>query len=205
MSSAITNDPITRTFVTHPFVWWDNMFTDDEMDLLNNYFSSHGTDSGGIGGTNQINPDVRNSKIKLHMPSQENQWIFDRFNIVIQQINNNFYGFDLTGYPFIQYGEYLGVNKGHYDWHIDMSLGDRPIETILQTRKLSFTFLLNEPGIDFNGGELELAPNLKEEITAESKKGRLIAFPSWINHRVTPITKGIRKSLVIWALGPKFK
>jgi PKHD-type hydroxylase len=181
------------------------MFTADEIALLNNYFSKQGTDNAGIGGTNQIDPAIRNSKIKIHMPLPDNQWIFDRFNLAMQQINNNFYGFDLTGYPFIQYGEYHSTDSGHYDWHIDMSLGERPIDTILQTRKLSFTFLLNEPNVDFVGGELQIATHLKEVITTESLKGRIIAFPSWINHRVAPVTKGIRKSLVIWGLGPKFK
>ena len=75
-----------------------------------------------------------------------------------------------------------------------------------ETRKLSVTFLLNEPGVDFEGGEFEI--NSGEEKNAESikmKKGDIIVFPSFMLHRVKPVTKGVRKSIVIWVMGPKFR
>ena len=75
-----------------------------------------------------------------------------------------------------------------------------------ETRKFSLSFLLSEPGVDFEGGEFEINQGEQENpIVAETKKNRIIGFPSWTIHRVKPVTKGIRKSLVIWVIGPKFR
>jgi PKHD-type hydroxylase len=62
---------------------------------------------------------------------------------------------------------------------------------------------LSDPS-EYDGGDLELfiAPN---PTVATRKKGLIYIFPSWVLHRVTPVTRGIRKSLVIWITGPKFK
>ena len=72
-------------------------------------------------------------------------------------------------------------------------------------RKLSMTVLLNE---SFEGGDFEFASYGKEESTItplEMKQGDVVVFPSFMEHRVAPITKGIRYSLVTWFLGPPFK
>jgi PKHD-type hydroxylase len=127
---------------------------------------------------------------------------------VIQQLNEQFYGFDLYGYDTMQYTEYESVEGGKYDFHMDTIMG-RNVPVDMQTqgiRKLSLTIALNEPGVDFEGGHFQI--NQGQEIDAENvelKKGRIIAFPSFMLHRVAPTTKGKRKSLVVWVLGPKFK
>jgi PKHD-type hydroxylase len=66
--------------------------------------------------------------------------------------------------------------------------------------------LLNEPDADFEGGDFELIQsslNSPEKINLS--RGKIIVFPSFLFHRVTPVLKGIRKSIVIWTLGPKFR
>jgi PKHD-type hydroxylase len=71
---------------------------------------------------------------------------------------------------------------------------------------LSITLLLNEPGIDFEGGNFEINKGSPTEVDiVDMKKGMLIAFPSFLIHRVAPVTKGTRKSIVIWVQGPKFR
>jgi PKHD-type hydroxylase len=62
-------------------------------------------------------------------------------------------------------------------------------------------------GVDFEGGEFEVNTGQEKDAeTVELKKGRIIAVSIfWMIHRVAPVTKGKRKSLVIWILGPKFK
>ena len=75
-----------------------------------------------------------------------------------------------------------------------------------ECRKLSVTFLLNDPKKDFKGGTFQI--NSGEEKNAESvpmRKGDIIVFPSFLIHRVAPVTKGTRKSIVVWVLGPKFR
>ena len=79
-----------------------------------------------------------------------------------------------------------------------------------QVRKLSVTINLNAPG-DYEGGNLEFdfGPHSNQdrfkELTEIKPQGSLVVFPSYVYHRVLPITKGMRKSLVLWCLGRPFR
>jgi PKHD-type hydroxylase len=70
-------------------------------------------------------------------------------------------------------------------------------------RKLSFSVMLTDPE-EYEGGELLLKID-SFPITPPNKKGTVIFFPSYVLHEVTPVTKGTRKTLVGWVLGPKFR
>jgi PKHD-type hydroxylase len=211
---TIQNNCNERAKVTYPYVWWDGLFSNDELNAMCQYFESQGT--MGKGKLNVLDStgksvyssesSVRVSDINFHYPNKDTQWIFDRFNLGISQVNTRYYGYDLNGYDAIQYGEYRSEVSGRYDWHMDIMLGGDRADEHFQTRKLSITFLLNEPGVDFEGGELQFNLDSEKDLTMpECRRGRMIAFPSWALHRVNPVTKGTRKSLVIWVLGPKFK
>lgn len=218
---TIMNNPWERNAITYPWVYWDGAFSEEELKKMCDYFAEQGVERGTTVGakiseanTGEIkieqtpNENVRKSNVKFHNRNENTAWIYDRFNWVIQQLNEQFYGFDLYGYDTMQYTEYESVENGKYDFHMDTIMG-RNVPTDMQTqglRKLSLTMALNEPGVDFEGGNFQI--NQGQEADAENvelKKGRIIAFPSWMLHRVAPTTKGKRKSLVIWVLGPKFK
>lgn len=104
--------------------------------------------------------------------------------------------FEITDNEAIQYAVY---NMGqHYSWHTDtFLLSGRPFD-----RKLTVVCLLNEPS-EFEGGEFQV--RLYNEYTAPLKKGSIIVFPSFLEHRVAPVTKGIRRSATMWLSGPRFK
>lgn len=87
----------------------------------------------------------------------------------------------------------------HYNWHVDtFLLSGQPLD-----RKVSVICLMNDPS-EFEGGELQF--NIGGQIMeAKLRKGSVIVFPSFILHRVTPVTKGVRKSAVMWLNGPAFK
>jgi PKHD-type hydroxylase len=70
-------------------------------------------------------------------------------------------------------------------------------------RKLSLILQLSD-ATEYEGGELQLKDS-SDHTAVERKKGHLIAFPSYLLHRVTPVTKGIRRSLVVWISGPAFR
>ena len=108
----------------------------------------------------------------------------------------------------------IGINQ-FYDWHCDSwespyAAPDNK-DTNGKIRKLSVTCSLSDPK-DYKGGELEfdfrnMDPD-KQSIRkcAEiSSRGSIVVFPSHVWHRVKPVTKGIRYSLVIWNLGYPFK
>lgn len=96
----------------------------------------------------------------------------------------------------IQFAQY-GIDQ-HYGWHVD----NFPLAGKSVDRKVTVVCLLNDPS-EFEGGELQL--RLYQEYTAPLKKGTLIAFPSIIEHRVLPVTKGVRYSAALWTAGPRFR
>jgi PKHD-type hydroxylase len=107
------------------------------------------------------------------------------------------WGYNLSGQENTQIGRYKSSDKGHYDWHMDAGAPKEGVQ-----RKLSISILLSNPS-DFEGGELQFK-NM-EDHKLLTKQGSIIVFPSFIEHRVTPITKGVRYSAVTWASGPAFR
>jgi len=196
--------PQERTRVTYPYVWWDGAFTDVEINQIAAYYQSAETQPGVM--FSGLNENIRVSSISWHRWSPETDWIFERFNAAVTRINNRWYGLTLNGYDSFQYTEYYGERQGKYDWHMDLHLGAENLPAdMIEPRKLSVSLLLNEPGVDFKGGEFQVnLGNEAEARTAEQRKGRILAFPSWMIHRVTPVTEGVRRSLVAWVTGPKF-
>jgi PKHD-type hydroxylase len=95
-----------------------------------------------------------------------------------------------------QYTEY--PEGGFYDWHTDNDVNFAHEPTV---RKISMTLLLS-PENEFEGGDLEL---MKEGKAAKLKQGQAIFFASFIRHRVTPVIRGNRKSLVMWFGGTPFR
>jgi len=97
----------------------------------------------------------------------------------------------------VQIGRYAAEDGGHYAWHID---GTEPEDGM--QRKLSVSILLNDSS-EFEGGELQIKHVDSNNIL--TKRGSILVFPSFMEHRVTPVTWGVRYSAVTWALGPAFK
>ena len=93
--------------------------------------------------------------------------------------------------------------NGHYDFHFDGNGFTRSqVENKFiknKTRKLSMTIVLND---NYEGGEFEFFNN---KSLIKEKTGTIIVFPSYIVHKVKPVTKGTRYSLVVWFCGEPFK
>jgi PKHD-type hydroxylase len=107
------------------------------------------------------------------------------------------WGLDISEYDQIQLATY--TKDQHFNWHIDtMVLSDLPLD-----RKVTVVCLLNNPE-EFEGGEFELRLN-SEIHRPKLRKGSIIAFPSFISHRVIPVTQGVRHTATLWLTGPKFK
>ena len=108
-------------------------------------------------------------------------------------------GVDVVKQSEIQYTIYEGSAHGHYDWHHDVDWNNNDG----RDRKLSITVQLSDPG-DYEGGDFEFSevPALPENY---KDKGSVLVFPSFLMHRVLPVTAGIRKSLVAWFWGPQWR
>lgn len=147
----------------------------------------------------QIEEKVRKSNIKWLTPAAEKtEWIYDKLIQLSLRANFEYWKFDLNHIKdSIQYTEYNADDEGKYDWHMDM--GPYPHST----RKVSITVQLSDPS-EYEGGDLEF--NMGGTIiTAPKEKGAVVMFPSYLLHRITPVTKGVRKSLVLWVGGSVFR
>ena len=117
--------------------------------------------------------------------------------------NNNYFGFDTV--QLSEQGQYAEYSKdGFYNWHMDSNTEMAAMPTV---RKISMTLLLNDPK-DFEGGELELFCG--ETLDSEKnkfkiKQGYAVFFASFLLHRVMPVIKGNRKSLVMWFGGSSLR
>jgi PKHD-type hydroxylase len=96
----------------------------------------------------------------------------------------------------LQYSIYQ--EGGFYKDHVDLLY-----LSAMGIRKLSFSIMLTDPE-EYEGGEL-LLKSSSFPIKTSNKKGTIVLFPSYVLHEVTPVTKGTRKTLVGWVLGPNFK
>ena len=142
-------------------------------------------------------------------------WIYNEIHPYIHQANKN------AGWNFQwDYSEACQFTKykqdQYYGWHCDS--WDGPYVDINnknyngKIRKLSVTCVLSKPE-DYEGGELEFdfgtdEPDKKHNVrscTEIKTQGSLVVFPSFVRHRVKPVTKGTRYSLVIWSLGQPYK
>ena len=130
------------------------------------------------------------------IPFNKMQPMYDDLIHLIQKINRNHFGFsNLQITEPAQVSEY---SKGQfYHWHTDSPID---MDTEPPVRKLSMTLLLNDPS-KFEGGNLEIAG----KTLSHMKQGHAAIFASFLQHRVTPVTKGVRKALVVWFSGEPFK
>jgi PKHD-type hydroxylase len=144
---------------------------------------------------------IRSSSVKWIPKTNEWQWLYTKlFNMAIEA-NNTLWHFDLfTALDSIQYTEYYAAENGHYGWHQDIGPGP------MSKRKVSITVQLSDTD-EYEGGDLELFkggdPNQADK--APRGKGVVFIFPSFMMHRVTPVTKGTRRSFVLWVGGTHYK
>lgn len=130
------------------------------------------------------------------------EWLYDMCWDYINTANTNSnWNFNVDACEPIQITRYK--TNGHYDFHFDgngFTAYNMPNNKFLhrKTRKLSMTIVLNE---DYEGGEFEF---FDEKRLIKEKTGTVIVFPSYIVHKVRPVTKGIRYSLVAWFCGEPF-
>ena len=149
---------------------------------------------GGKGGTVDTQP--RLSHISW-IPFNVLPEMYKTLEKVMKQTNGNHFGFEgMQITEPAQFTEYS--NGGFYDWHID---SDVECSKEPPVRKISMTLLLSKDD-EFEGGGLEL---MSEGKFARPKQGQAIFFASFIRHRVVPVTKGTRRSLVMWFGGTPFK
>jgi PKHD-type hydroxylase len=139
-------------------------------------------------------PNIRKSTIAWIDIQEDSRWLYEKVWNTFQAVNR-WFRFDLFGLvDEIQFARYSVGDR--FDWHLDTGGGQT------STRKLSMSVQLCDDD-EYSGGDLEMCacPRLEPR----RRRGTIIVFPSFLAHRVTPITSGSRCSLVAWAHGPVFR
>jgi PKHD-type hydroxylase len=198
------NFPIPQfTPQVEPYCVWGKAFTPEECDSIIEICETLEFQKGRVGGdpNGGVIDDVRNSDITWLHPTHDNDWIHKRLSSLMSRINYDKFQVDLDCFDGFQYSKY-GPDQ-HYGWHTDTIIAPPNAE---QHRKLSMSLMLTDPA-DYEGGELLLAPNGDNQKATSIKrdKGDLVVFYSHTPHKVVPVTKGERVTLVSWALGPKLR
>jgi PKHD-type hydroxylase len=176
--------------------------------------------TGGFDKKELSKEDIKNiqKKRKSDLVWFDDTWIYKEIHPYVHEANRRAgWNFEWDRSESCQFTKYK--QGQYYDWHCDSwdkvykrKEGDPSNGKI---RKLSMTCQLTD-GSEYSGGELEFDfrnydPHMRDEAKHLRKateilpKGSIIVFPSFLWHRVKPITKGTRYSLVLWHLGYPFK
>ena len=171
-------------------------FTAEEMTLLRATADEQSTPSDiSMRGTISSNETVRRSR-QLWLPPDDYVWVYDRMLKIARRVNERYrYQIDSVD-DKIQIAYYDESEQGFFTWHMDWG-------SEAQQRKISISVPLNDPA-EYEGGDLEF--NVSGVPAAVPQEmGAAISFPSYILHRVTPVTRGRRYSMVAWIHGPPFR
>jgi len=191
-------EPKWKSFIVETI---NPIFTPEQCQMVINAGRSEPKQNASVGSDKDtkeghIDTETRTSHISW-IPFKKMNDMYKDIENIMKTTNGNHFGFDdMRITEMAQYTEY--PEGGFYDWHVDNDVNfthEPPV------RKISMTLLLS-PESEFEGGDLELQ---SEGKIAKLKQGQAIFFASFIRHRVTPIIKGNRKSLVMWFGGTPFK
>jgi PKHD-type hydroxylase len=177
--------------VLHNFVSYDNVFTKEECNEIINY------------GNNYIEKYESEIEIKMKMsyllPNKKYDFIYDRIRKLVIETNMNIWNYNLYdfGEP-IKFLEYDEKYNSHLKVHNDIG----NVRGWQSFRKLTIIVQLTDENT-YDGCHL-MIQNGDKLVTTNQNQGSIIIFPSFMMHQVTPITKGIRNSLVLWVYGPPF-
>ena len=156
---------------------------------------------------------VRSSTVSWLGQTAENDWLFKHLVQLVNDANSRLWKWQISAVESAQFTQY-GPEQ-HYSWHADQRRKPYPPDDKRWPgllRKLSVSICLADDD-DFEGGDfmietLEAGPDTPDKrlktLSEVRKKGAAVIFPSHLYHRVTPVTLGLRRSLVAWFLGPPF-
>jgi PKHD-type hydroxylase len=178
------------------WAYFDNAFTSDQCDELIEYCNKQNLQNGKI-ASGISTDEVRTSKIAFIPPTEFMVPYYQKISAIVLSLNEQYFKFDLHGFgENLQFTEYVAPT-GKYNSHVDRAYG-------IVVRKLSIVLQLTDPDT-YEGGDLEWLPQIEKPCKLPRTRGTLIAFPSFQLHRITPVTKGTRNSLVGWINGKQFR
>ena len=205
-------------------IWYFTNIPEEIVDIierdLSEQFDPNMADSRLHGDA--LNKEKRNSQ---NAWSPTSHWVGGFIWHYIERANRENFLYDLRcndgeSMQYTRYGE-----GQFYGWHNDAGLAtqykpesigarsnsDSEVATkdfistsVEQVRKLSFAMQLSDPD-DYEGGNVQLLDEAGNSYICPRQRGTIILFDSRTQHRVLKVTKGVRKSIVGWTVGPRWK
>lgn len=187
--------------------YWVNAFSESECNNLIALAKKLPENNATIGvNSNLADASFRRSVIRWIDPNvnSEFSWVYDKLWKIQIKMNHDFFGFNVTSLPPMQFTEYDESYKGEYKSHQDVFW----ITNTPTHRKVSLIVQLTDQD-EYEGGNLrfeniDTQPS-ESDYDVMRRRGTVIALPSFVYHRLEPVTKGRRHSLVGWFEGPKFQ
>lgn len=176
----------------------DNAFTDVEIELIKDLAKKIPSSQATV-GKSMVDKSMRKSTLKwIDRANPEYDFIYIKICQMFINANKMKFDVNLSGMTeSIQYTIYNAEDgPGYYHFHSDLG-------KVASQRKLSISVQLSDEK-DYDGGELQFQI-VREPFSVTKKKGTAIIFPSFLQHRVLPVTRGERISLVCWISGPPYK
>ena len=175
-----------------------NAFTLAECERIIDAIATVDAKDARLVGQNK-DPDIRTASLVWVDDVDGLGWVMDRLIELVRKSNTNQFDFDLQEFAESpQVASYKASDSGHFAWHSD--IGDGPLA---KKRKLTLVLQLSNAS-SYEGGDLEVMPGA-HVLSANRAQGCASIFPSYALHQVTPVVKGIRHSITVWAHGPAFR
>jgi PKHD-type hydroxylase len=179
---------------------WDGLFSPTDLDRLESHCDTLALEQARVVGDGYSS--IRSTRVAwVHRDAQTTENLYRKMEEVVLRLNAEHFRSDLSGLTTLQYARYDQAEAGYFDWHIDY--GRDSNDPAQEPRKITLSLQLSEPSC-YDGCELEVRAAHLVDV-APRKRGTLVAFRANALHRVTPITRGTRKSLVAWAAGPDYR
>ena len=203
----------------YPVYWVENFLTDNEIEKIKIYAKTLILQDAKVGTPEKekkeftldyhikdpdrgVVPRSRITDIKWIRLNEDTKWLFKKIIDKIIDVNSKNFDLQLKFLEDLQFSEYTEEKRGFYSKHRDCGL-KKSLDNYVDIRKLSFTIQLTDDK-EYEGGELIFHID-DEEKKAPKSKGTIVFFESDIVHEVTPVTKGVRHSLVSWVQGPNLR
>jgi PKHD-type hydroxylase len=180
-------------------VVWRDLFSKAQLDALEKQCDALTLEPARLSSGKTDN--IRSTGIAWLHRTPQTEDLYLRMEAVVLKLNMDLFHADLTGMLPFQFARYAADGGGYFDWHSDY--GRRADAPEQEPRKITLSLQLSD-GADYDGCDLEVRTGHPVDV-APRERGTLVAFWSNALHRVTPITRGVRKSLVMWAAGPEFR
>ena len=184
------------------FYWWPPQLDKKQIKQINKFIDKNYSEIESVSPTamvkgEKLKQDSHTKMVRWHLVKPFLHKIYNYANYTL----THDWGFLTYPYPedkFINLTTYVGKNKDHYKWHVDQEPKDKKFD-------IKGTLLINVSEEKYEGGKLKIFHQGEIEVDYLDTPGSVVLFHGFINHEVTPITKGTRKIIAMFIGGPTWR